>query len=153
MRDLLVGREAFVGIGVAMVLGLATGAVVKPTPTEMRHGPGGDMDVARESETVADADPGIARYGAHLPSWVLGTDVLKASQPASAAPPRMARQVETAKLEAEPEPIRVSQATYDEPPRSQPDYPSQDGDILAEREWRPPPPRMEELPDPDSPSD
>lgn len=151
MEDLIIGREAFIGVGMAMVLGLAVGGVVKPTGQELRTSPQPEMDLASVNrEPSAPADPGWARYGAHLPSWVLGTDVLKAAQQV-ASPPPAAPYVEDARYEPPPEPIAVTPARYEEPPRAESTYPSQGGGTLLDREARPAPPHMDALPDPDAP--
>jgi hypothetical protein len=151
MQQFPIGREAFIGVGVSIVLGLAVGGAVKPTMKELQHLSGAEMEVAdRDDGTVADADPGLARYGAHLPSWVLGTDALKASQPYS-PPPEAAPQIEQARLDRTSDDSLMTPARYAEPDRPETSYPSQGGGILVDRDR--PPPHMEDLPEPDDPSD
>jgi hypothetical protein len=149
MQQFPIGPEAFIGIGVAIVLGLTAGGAVKPTMKELQHLSGTEMEVAaRDDGTVADADPGLARYGAHLPSWVLGTDALKASQP-YAPPPEADPQVE--QVRQTPDDTLMTPARYAEPERPETSYPSEGGGILMDRSV--PPPHMEDLPEPDDPSD
>jgi hypothetical protein len=148
-----IGREAFIGIGVAIVLGLSVGAAVKPTAKELQTTPQPEMDVASlDRGSVAKPDPGWARYGSHLPSWVLGTDLLKASQPYT-PPTEPVAQREMARQDREPEASMMIPARYQEAFRPEPSYPSQDGDTLSDRAARSAPPHMEDLPDPDAPSD
>ena len=153
MQDFPIGRDAFIGVGVAVVLGLAVGAAVKPTIGELRRNPGGEMEAASyQTETVAKADPGWARYGSHLPSWVLGTDAQKAYQQAM-APAETAEAPEPIRAERAVEPMDVTTARYQERAAAATDYPSQSGDILPGREPRAGAPRMDELPSPEAPSD
>lgn len=152
MQQFPIGPEAFIGVGVAIVLGLTAGGAVKPTMKELQHQSGTEMEVAaRDDGAVADADPGLARYGAHLPSWVLGTDALKASQPYSPPPEQAEPQVEQARLDRTPDDTLMTPAHYAEPERRETSYPSQGGGILGDRGV--PPPHMEDLPEPDAPSD
>ena len=153
MQDFPIGRDAFIGVGVAVVLGLAVGAAVKPTLEELRRNPGAEMEAASyPTETVAKADPGWARYGSHLPSWVLGTDAQKAYQQAM-APVETAEAPEPISAERAAEPNDVTPARYQERAVAATDYPSQSGDILPDREPRASGPRTIEAPSPDAPSD
>ncbi len=148
----VIGREAFIGVGVAIALGLAIGGAVKPTGQELRTSPQPEMEVASvDREATVPTDPGWARYGAHLPSWVLGTDVLRAAQQV-ASPPQAAPDVERVRYELPPEPAVFSPQRYEEPPRVEAAYPSQGGGILLDRGARQAPPHMDALPDPDAPS-
>ncbi len=152
MQQLPIGREAFIGVSVAIALGLAVGGVVKPTAKELRDSPRPEMEAASlDRETVARADPGWARYGAHLPSWVLGTDALKAAQQV-ASPPPAASEIEPARYDRPSDPVIMTQVRYEESPRPETAYPSQGGGTLVDREARQAPPHMDDLPDPDAPS-
>ncbi len=153
MQELPIGRDAFIGVGVAMALGLAVGAAVKPTPGELQGGPGAEMEaVSHEIGTIAQADPGWARYGSHLPSWVLGTDALKAYQQAM-APAETAEAPQPLRAERGSDPIDITPTRYEDQPAAEPDYPSQGGGVLPDREPRPAPPHMDDLPSPDASPD
>jgi len=153
MQDVTIGWNLVIGAGLAVAIGLAAGGAVKPTPSELQQAGGMGMEaVAHDGETVAQADPGWARYGSHLPSWVLGTDALKAAQ-AWAAPPEAEPEPATTRQETSSDEVEATAARYDEPVRPETSYHSQGGGILADREARQAPPHMDDLPSPDATPD
>ena len=124
------GREAFFGVAVAALLGLAVGAAVKPTSAELGQG-AAPMEPTTLSETSGEAAPdnAYAAYHGRLPDYVIGTDWAHPKLPvAYEPPPALSQPLETA--EASP-PLPTTPARYEEPPEPAAPLPSQGGDMLA----------------------
>lgn len=123
-------KTLLVGSGVALVAGLLMGAVAKPdlnadsrpAGPQMLAGSGG----ARSAGPFADGAT-FANYGGQVPDYVLGADWKKALTPPSVIaepPPRPAGLAQ--KDDPLPD-LPLTRATYDEPPRAPPSYPSVQG--------------------------
>ena len=123
-------KTQLAGAGVALVAGLLMGAVAKPdlngddrpAGPQMLAGSGG----ARGAGPFGDGAT-FANYSGQVPDYVLGTDWKKAltPPPVIAEPPPVA-----AKLAQNDDPlpdVAFTRATYDEPPRAPPSYPSVQG--------------------------
>jgi hypothetical protein len=130
-----VGREVFVGVGVACLVGLGAGAMVKPTAQDMRQVPP-PMEASDRSQDAASTAPDnvYAGYHGRLPDYVLGTDWTHPK-------PILTPQTDVAL----PQPIdtvddAAVDASDDAPARDDPPserhahaYPSEGGDMLAGR--------------------
>jgi hypothetical protein len=123
-------KTQLAGAGVALVAGLLMGAMAKPdlngddrpAGPQMLAGSGG----ARGAGPFGDGGS-FANYNGQVPDYVLGTDWKKALTPppvTAEPPPPAARLAQN----DDPRPdLPLTRATYDEPPRAPPSYPSVQG--------------------------
>ncbi len=134
-----VGTEAskvntvLAGAGIAMAAGLLIGAAAKP---DLR---GDDRPIGPQviagwagvrSTGPFDDGATFASYRGQIPDYVLGTDWKKSLAPPPE--PKPIRVVDAANDDPPPDPVVFTQATYDEPAREAPAYPSIQGgqDVL-----------------------
>lgn len=123
-------KTVLTGAGIALAAGLVMGAVAKP---DLRADgrPEGPQFVAGAAgaRSTGPFDDGatFASYKGQIPDYVLGTDWKKAVTP----PPERTYRVAEPKLarndDPPVEPVRLTHATYDEPPHAAPVYPSLQG--------------------------
>lgn len=120
-------KAILTGAGIAAVAGLLMGAVAKPDlRTDDR--PEGPQVIAGwagvRSTGPFDDGATFASYQGQIPDYVLGADWKKAlTPPPEPKPVRVA----AAEEDPPPEPVVFTQATYDEPAREAPSYPSLQG--------------------------
>lgn len=139
----LMDRKAYLGMGMAAVVGLSFGGYMKPV-LKISDGPEGPqllMPASAARAAYVDERSAFTSYRFGIPDFVVGTDWLAPPMPAvyDAAPePEPEPAYETASYEAPTTPIVI----YDqfEPPRTEPSYPSMGGDILASVTTTPAPP-------------
>ena len=142
-------RTVLGGVAIAAVSGMLMGAAFRPelnaggliAPQTLLAGGG------VRSETQAAADPGLARYGGHVPDYVVGVDWLRQQQPPVMAPqdeaPETAPEVEseaTVYTSEDQLPRRAGAPSAGrEPERAPVSYPSNDGGVIYETDLPPPP--------------
>ena len=133
MHDL---RQAFYGMAIATVAGLAIGGVSKPDIREMTDLDGPQLLSGTSGERLA---PGIRQnaswtsYGGQVPDYVIGTDWIQPAYPVEMAPahPEPGADPEPARMVNEAPPVRLAPVKYVSEAAAAPWYPSMGGDILA----------------------
>ena len=144
----LMDRKAYLGMGVAAIVGLSFGGYMKPVLkiSDGLEGPQLLMPASAARTAYVDERSAFTAYRFGIPDFVVGTDWLTPAYPAvyEAPPePEPTPDYEAASYETPTTPIVV----YDqfEAPRPEPSYPSMGGDILASVTTTPaPPPPPEE---------
>lgn len=144
-------RTVLGGVAIAAVSGMLMGAAFRPelnaggliAPQTLLAGGGA------RSEPQAAIDPGLARYGDHVPDYVVGVDWLRQQQPPVMAPehdaPEAPPEVEaeaTVYTSQDQLPRRAgagAESAWREPMRAPVSYPSNDGGVVYETDLPPPP--------------
>ncbi|MBL8773607.1 MAG: hypothetical protein JNK30_19635 [Phenylobacterium sp.] len=142
-------RRLALGLPIACATGLLLGGALQPTLDEREAaGPQILMGESGPRRMLAADDAGVARYAGRLPDYVVGTDATRpAYEPAVHA--------EDAALDHDGEPrgdvmayedpSPVTMASYVEPPREEPVYPSMRGNTHYEGDLPAPPPPPADL--------
>ncbi|HEV2533190.1 hypothetical protein [Phenylobacterium sp.] len=134
------------GAGVALAAGLLMGAVAKPdlggddrpAGPQILAGWGGGRSTGPFDDGAA-----FANFKGQLPDYVLGTDWKRSLNPPAltAEPSPLPRETKMAAIETPPD-LPLTRATYQEPPREPPSYPSIEGGQTSDA-GLPPPARPE----------
>lgn len=129
-------KALYSGAGLAVLAGLLMGATMRPD-LESDGRPAGPQILAgssgaRSTGPFYDGGLAFAAYSNTIPDYVVGTDWQRmTAEPVAYAEP----QERATPTETQPEPApQFAAATYQEPPREGPSYPSMDGNRWYEEQ-------------------